>query len=141
VETPTGHPVGKGQMSELFVEGKCSPTMLDFLRSTGAGKTVPREDVRMKWRIRTGTHRSMDQTPAKVSPYFLFSFSVNNSTTNAPKDAISVLSTICRRHKKLNWGCTLAVDLQAESLHGVWLLDFWISWPRVFYFRQPKYFE
>jgi len=32
------------QISELFVEGKCSPAVLDFLRSTGVGRAVPRED-------------------------------------------------------------------------------------------------
>ena len=31
-------------MSELVVEEKCSPAVLDFLRSTGVGRTVPRED-------------------------------------------------------------------------------------------------
>jgi len=34
---------GQVQISELFVEEKCSPTVLDFLRSTDVGKTVPRE--------------------------------------------------------------------------------------------------
>jgi len=32
------------QISELFVEEMCSPAVLDFLRSTGVGKAVPRED-------------------------------------------------------------------------------------------------
>jgi len=31
-------------MPELFVEEKCSPAVLDFLRSTGVGRTIPRED-------------------------------------------------------------------------------------------------
>ena len=55
MEIPTGHPVGRGpeedqeaegqvQISELFVEEKCSPAVLDFLRSTGLVRTVPRED-------------------------------------------------------------------------------------------------
>ena len=35
---------GQVQISELFVEEKCSPAVLDFLRSTGVGRTVPRED-------------------------------------------------------------------------------------------------
>jgi len=35
---------GQVQISELFVEEKCSLVVLDFLRSTGVGKTVPRED-------------------------------------------------------------------------------------------------
>ena len=35
---------GQVQVSELFVEEKCSPAVLDFLRSTGVGRTVPRED-------------------------------------------------------------------------------------------------
>jgi len=35
---------GRVQISELFVEEKCSPAVLDFLRSTGAGRTVPRDD-------------------------------------------------------------------------------------------------
>jgi len=34
---------GQVQISELFVEEKCSPAVLDFLRSTGVGRTVPRE--------------------------------------------------------------------------------------------------
>ena len=65
MEIPTGHPVGrrpeetkkrKGQVqiSELFVEEKCSPAVLDFLRSTGIGRTVPREDGENGRRIRTG---------------------------------------------------------------------------------------
>jgi len=32
------------QISEPFVEGKCSPAVLDFLRSMGVSRTVPRED-------------------------------------------------------------------------------------------------
>jgi len=55
VEIPTGHPVGRGpaedqeaegqvQISQHFVEEMCGPAMLDFLRSTGVGRTVPRED-------------------------------------------------------------------------------------------------
>ena len=55
MEIPTGHPVGRGpeedqkrkgqvQISELFVEEKCSPAVLDFLRCTGVGRTVPRVD-------------------------------------------------------------------------------------------------
>jgi len=32
------------QVSELFVEEKCSPAVLVFLRSTGVGRTVPSED-------------------------------------------------------------------------------------------------
>ena len=35
---------GQVQISELFVEEKCSPAVLDFLGSTGVGRTVPRED-------------------------------------------------------------------------------------------------
>jgi len=35
---------GQVQISELFVEEKRSPAVLDFLRSTGVGRTVPRED-------------------------------------------------------------------------------------------------
>ena len=35
---------GRVQISELFVEEKCSPAVLGFLRSTGVGRTVPRED-------------------------------------------------------------------------------------------------
>jgi len=35
---------GQVQISELFVEGKCSQAVLDFLRSTGVGRTVPRGD-------------------------------------------------------------------------------------------------
>ena len=35
---------GRVQISELFAEEKCSPAMLDFLRSTGVGRTAPRED-------------------------------------------------------------------------------------------------
>jgi len=36
----------KGQVyiSELFVEGNCNPAVLDFPRSTGVGRAVPRED-------------------------------------------------------------------------------------------------
>ena len=34
---------GQVQISELFAEEECSPAVLDFLRSTGVGKTVPRE--------------------------------------------------------------------------------------------------
>jgi len=34
---------GQVQISELFVEEKCSPAVLDFLRSMGVGTTVPRE--------------------------------------------------------------------------------------------------
>jgi len=35
---------GQVQISELFVEEKCSPAVLDFLRSTDIGSTVPREE-------------------------------------------------------------------------------------------------
>jgi len=35
---------GQVQISELFVEEKCSPVVLDFLRCTGVSRTVPRED-------------------------------------------------------------------------------------------------
>ena len=35
---------GEVQISELFVEEKCSAAQLDFLRSTGVGRAVPRED-------------------------------------------------------------------------------------------------
>ena len=35
---------GQVQISELFAEEKCSPAVLDFLRSTGVGRTVPMED-------------------------------------------------------------------------------------------------
>ena len=35
---------GQVQISELFVEETCSPAVLDFLRSTGVGRTIPRED-------------------------------------------------------------------------------------------------
>jgi len=35
---------GQVQISEPFAEEKCSPAVLDFLRSTGVGRTVPRED-------------------------------------------------------------------------------------------------
>jgi len=31
---------GQVQISELFVEEKCSPAVLDFLRSAGVGRTV-----------------------------------------------------------------------------------------------------
>jgi len=34
---------GQMQISELFVEERCSPAVLELLRSTGVGKTVPRE--------------------------------------------------------------------------------------------------
>jgi len=34
---------GQVQLSELFVEEKCSPAV-DFLRSAGVGRTVPKED-------------------------------------------------------------------------------------------------
>ena len=54
VEIPTGHPVGRGaggrprsgkgqvQISELFVDEKCNPAVLNFPRSTGVGRIVPR---------------------------------------------------------------------------------------------------
>jgi len=48
---------GQVQISELSVEGRCSPAVLDFLRSTVVGKTVHREDgedERMRMRTRTG---------------------------------------------------------------------------------------
>ena len=35
---------GQVQISELFVEEKCSGAVLDFLRSRGVGRTVARED-------------------------------------------------------------------------------------------------
>ena len=35
---------GQVQISEVFVEEKCSPAVLGFLRRTGVGGTVPRED-------------------------------------------------------------------------------------------------
>jgi len=35
---------GQVQISELFVEEKCSPAVPDFLRSMSVGRTVPRED-------------------------------------------------------------------------------------------------
>ena len=35
---------GRAQISGLFVEEKCSQAVLDFLRSTGVGRTVPRKD-------------------------------------------------------------------------------------------------
>ena len=34
---------GQVQISELFVEEKCSPAVLDFPRSAGVGRIVPRE--------------------------------------------------------------------------------------------------
>jgi len=44
VQRKTKKRKGQVQISELFVEEKCSPAVLDFLRSTGVGRTVPRED-------------------------------------------------------------------------------------------------
>ena len=35
---------GQVQISESFVGERCSPAVLDFLRSTGVSRTVPRED-------------------------------------------------------------------------------------------------
>jgi len=35
---------GQVQISELFVEEKCSPAVLDFLTRTGVGRAVPRKD-------------------------------------------------------------------------------------------------
>ena len=35
---------GQVQISELFAEEKCSPAVLNFLRSTGVGRTVPMEN-------------------------------------------------------------------------------------------------
>ena len=35
--------MGQVQISELFVEEKCSPAVLDFPRSTGVGRILPRE--------------------------------------------------------------------------------------------------
>jgi len=34
---------GQVQISELFVEERCSPAVLAILRSSGVGRTVPRE--------------------------------------------------------------------------------------------------
>jgi len=50
---------GQVQISELFVEEKCSPAVLDFLGSTGVGRTVPRED---------GEDGEEDQDGASESP-------------------------------------------------------------------------
>ena len=44
VQKKTKKRKGQIQISELFVEEKCSPAVVDFLRSTGVGRTVPRED-------------------------------------------------------------------------------------------------
>ena len=45
---------GQVQISEHFVEEMCSLAVLDFLRSTGVGRTVPTEDGEKRRRIRTG---------------------------------------------------------------------------------------
>jgi hypothetical protein len=49
---------GQVQISELFVEEKCSPAVLDFLRSTGVGRTVPREDGENEEEDQDGTSES-----------------------------------------------------------------------------------
>jgi len=45
---------GQVQITELFVEEKCSPAVLDILRSTSVSRTVPREDGEDGRRIRSG---------------------------------------------------------------------------------------
>ena len=45
---------GQVQVSELVVEEMCSPAVLDFLRSTGVGRAVPREDGEDDEEDRTG---------------------------------------------------------------------------------------
>ena len=58
MEIPTGDPVGRVQISELFVEEMCSPAVLDFLRSTAVGRTVPREDSKNEKEDQDGASES-----------------------------------------------------------------------------------